>query len=588
VGTWLARVGVALAVYTGLAVWLTWPLADHLATHLPNTWPGSRTDPLLLGWALAHESRALLHAPWTFADGGIFHPTPRSLFYGEAAFGALPTFLPVFAATGNPTLALNLTFIGGVAATAAALHLVGYRLTRSHTAGAIAAATFVTAPWVLWTWVPSAPNYGLLALLPVIALAAAKPAPTTGFALGLALLLVLQGLVSAYIAAATLAPLTVLAVVRLLRREAGGGVALALALALAAAALAVAFAGHALVRAENPDWAHAPSLATLGLPVTHLPWGPLRPPSAGAVVPPVLALVAAGLIVRLVTARDARLEGAAWSAGVVWVLVGLVASVSPRAEFAGTPITLPQATLASWTPIYEVLRVPSRLAVAALIGVALLAAAAFAECARRLRARGVWSAGLAAIVVVSMYASYRRGVMVPPLIAHVPLPTTYPLYRPPAADDPLLPLLAAPGGALVELPAGSGPMLQAEAMYRAIYHHRRILNGYSGHLPGGFGERLALACALPEEGALAALRDTTGLELILVDLAGIGRPSFAPAAYRCPVRGGGVFEEDERARDAWRAAAAGGHPGLELVARDGDRLLFRVRAAGAGRGSARP
>jgi hypothetical protein len=178
---------------------------------------------------------------------------------------------------------------------------------------------------------------------------------------------------------------------------------------------------------------------------------------------------------------------------------------------------------------------------------------------------------------VVMYASYHRGVSVPPIINHVPIPAAYPLWSPSAVDDPLLPLLAEAGGPLLELPAGSGPPFQVQAMYRAIYHHRHILNGYSGYVPSGFRERLALACALPEHGALVALRAATGLELILVDMARIGRVSYAPAEYRCPARGGRVFEEDATARAAWLAAAAGNHPDLDLVARDGNRLLFRVR-----------
>ena len=33
------KAAAALALYAGLAVVLSWPLAAHLGTHLPNTWP---------------------------------------------------------------------------------------------------------------------------------------------------------------------------------------------------------------------------------------------------------------------------------------------------------------------------------------------------------------------------------------------------------------------------------------------------------------------------------------------------------------------------------------------------------------------
>jgi len=60
---------------------------------------------------LSHESRALA-APSTLLDAGIYHPAPRTLFYSTLSAGLLPYFAPTFLLTGNPTLALDLAFLG--------------------------------------------------------------------------------------------------------------------------------------------------------------------------------------------------------------------------------------------------------------------------------------------------------------------------------------------------------------------------------------------------------------------------------------------------------------------------------------------
>ena len=47
------RALLALGFYVVVVVWLTWPLAEHLATHLPATHAACRFDALHLVWALS-------------------------------------------------------------------------------------------------------------------------------------------------------------------------------------------------------------------------------------------------------------------------------------------------------------------------------------------------------------------------------------------------------------------------------------------------------------------------------------------------------------------------------------------------------
>src|SRR5262245_33751889 len=592
------RTGGFLLAYPGLVVWLTWPLAAHLATHLPDTWRGCRFDPLLLGWAWAHQARALVTGPWHLGDADIYHPTPGALFYGESGPGAVPYFAPVFLATGNPTLAVNTTILGCVALTAAALHFVVLRWTRSHLAGFLAAWTFLTTRFVLWTWIPVSPNYAALQYLPLIILLAAASAPGPL----LPLFIVLQGLASPYLAAATAAPLLVLALARLVRRSTrGAGLRLLAIVALGLGILLIVDLPYLRVRLENPGLASQTVWRDVTARPTPLPWGLLAPDAATAIPTTALVLIVAGALALAVRrVRGAAPSGSdhAWAHGALWVVVGVVASLTPIVTWQGRAVQLPQLALAHWAPIYEVIRFPHRLAVAALMGLAILVGLAFSECTRRLRSP-LARALLALLVSAVMYGEYSTGGRFPGVFPLSSLPRSYPLWKPPAADSPLLALLERSAGPVLEVPIGpvhgddssTDAPLQARAMYRSIFHRRPVLNGYSGYWPAAFPERMALVRRLPDPDALAALHDQTGLETILVQTALFGAverelcATLARAgktALRC--------REDVGApeRSAWlELAARGGRDDIRLIARDGDALLFAVTAAQA-RGPAPP
>jgi len=135
---------------------------------------------------------------------------------------------------------------------------------------------------------------------------------------------------------------------------------------------------------------------------------------------------------------------------------------------------------------------------------------------------------------------------------------------PPAVDPAVLSALRGGRGPVVEVPVqvigDGGPMWafarkEAVAMYRSTAHWRPLVNGYSSYWPAGFPERLKLVAALPEPGALAALRAASGVEAILVRL-----PDVPPDA-----------------RIAWLALAdGGGRRDLRLVARGAQDLLFAI------------
>jgi len=563
--------GRAIAVLVGYAaaiVGLTWPLGAHLATHLPDTVLPCRCDTLYMAWILARESRWLATRAVDFTDAGIFYPARQTLFYGDTGFGALPWFLPTFLATGNPTLAVNLVFLGGVALTATAIHLVVRHWTASHAAGFVAGATFLSSSWVLRLFIPSAPSYAVLVYLPVLIAVVAVPSRRVAGTLRALPLVVLQSLTDVvYLAAATFAPLVVLALARILRpstRTAGLGLAAVLALALLA--LAPVYAGHLAVRHTEPFGSPWQAVWVGGWHLT-LPWVPFL---LGPLVLPgvVWLVIVAGLVAHLVRRDGAGDESggkrarAGWLHAGFWAITGFLASLPPELAWQGRPdvtFTLPHLALARWLGIYEIVRVPGRLALASLVGVALLAGLGFGALLGWLPAgiRRLGSVLAGAAVVGTITVGYARAL---------PTPVgAYPLQKAVRPDTAVVTALRGGSGPVLELPIGRGddvpaPNLQARAMYRAIFYDRPLVNGYSSYWPLSFLERMRAAADLPAPAAVAELRRTADLATVVVRLAEM------PEASRAP----------------WFALkGAGGGNGLAFVLRDGTDLVFDVRSAPA-------
>jgi hypothetical protein len=554
-----------LVLYAAIVAWLTWPLAAQLGTHLPNTQMACDFDLPQTAFVLAHETHALTHAPSTFADAPIYHPTPEALYYADAAFGALPFFLPPFLLTGNPALAVNLALLVPAALTALALHLVVHTWTRSHLAGAIAAWTFLTTRWVLWEFAPTAPQYAAVFWFPFIIYMATRP-PTRARDLTLSALIALQSLSSpVYLSAAVMIPIGTIALARLVRTESrGDGLRLLGAMGLAVVALVPVVAGYVAVRVATPNlpnqtyWRWYPQ-------TTSLPWGPFAGQQAATAIPPVaLAVAAAGLVAFLLPWRTwtAPFPRRAFGHAAFWAVAGTLLSLGPRATWHGKPIRIPHTLLAEWVPVYGTLRETARLGIGGLMGLALAAGLGFAACIARLPPRGRGATAVAAFLAVlvggEMYREYAGGGPA----SRTALPAVYPTKRPPAsASDPLVHALVAGDGPVLEVPVGLTkqgciPGYHAHPMYRAIFHRRPLLNGYGGYWPSGFIARMQVVARLPDPAALAALRAETALTTVVVH----------------------VDQLYPQGRIAWQDALEHGAPGLRRIGSYDNAVVFDARA----------
>ena len=566
---------VAFVVYAAIVIWITWPLASQITTHLAVPQPRLLFDTLFTTWSLAWTSHTLSSAPSNLLNANTYYPAEHALLYGPTAFGALPNFAPAFLLTGNPALAINLTLLGGIALTAWTLHFVVVRWTASHLGGLAAASTFLATPWV-WHWVPTVPFYAVLQYLPLIVLFAAKPRHSIGTALALVTLVTVQCLVDPLnLSAAILTTLGLTALYRLSRRDTRSAGLHAIAiLGVSAIVMLPVYYGYLSVAASNPDlkhqtlWAFAapynPLLANyvhwigdLMYIKTQLSWRLLRP--AGPTNIPIaawLAILLGALSVGTTLWRGGFVQARrGWTHAAYWAAMGMLLSMQPVIVAFDHTIWLPHI-LFSVVPSVRV--VWHRLGVIGLIGLSLLAGIALSECAARIGVGGRWRRlcglarlSLAAALVGAMFA--QRFHDAPPY--------------------PTLEAAALRGGSSVvhELRQSRGPLLElplderdskkalphAAAMYRSIFHWRPLLNGYSSYWPAGFAERMAVAERLPEPDALEDLRGETGLAAILVNTRWC-RPN------RCA---------------AWLGLAQrGGRDDLRLVLRDRDVLLFAVSA----------
>lgn len=560
----------AFALYALASAWLTWPLAAHLTTHLPDSSHACRFDTLFTGWLLAYESHWLAGAPHGFAQANIYAPTPDALFYGPTCATALPFFTPVYLATGNPTLALNLLLLGGAALTATSLHLVVRSWTGSHAAGLVAAAALLTNRWLLWEFPPTAPIYALLFYFPVILWLLADPTPSWPRTFVLMMVVVAQELVHfGYIAPSVLGPLTLLAAVRIaFPRTRASGLQLALVVAVGALALAPELLAYRAIQRINPNlpaqtiWSGVPG------PI-DLPSGLIAFLMPTALVPGAFALIGLGAVLAGLRPRRDPLDerrAQAWRQAAFWAVAGTLIALPSTVRVLGHSIPTPRALAVAILPMLDRLRVPARLSLGAYIGLCALAGLAFAECERQLtklgRSRRIATpraqaaSVLSALLLCALFlVEYVRGYG-GPAIVRGRLPAQYRIAQAIDGNSPLIAILRQPGGPLLELPVGpSGllPYAHTRAMYRSIFHWRPLVNGYDSYWPAAFPDRMKLVLALPDEQALAALRADTGLALVLVHTT--------------------ELDPSERAR--WsELAERGERADLRLIARDGDDLLF--------------
>jgi hypothetical protein len=548
--------GAVVLVLGGLAVWMTWPIAAHLGSHVYDpAGIGQRRpdwvhpDVYLTTWIVGWVARLLPTAPWRLFEAPIFFPAPAALAYSEHLLGAAPITVPAYWLGGVTFAHQTLLLATFVLSALAAAALVG-AWTRSAPAALVGGALYAFAPWrfheLHGVHLECAFYLPLAFLLAQRWLAVGRPTDLAGMTLALTA----QALAAYSLAYPTFA--AVLPFVVVLGRATGAAPRRLLAalggIAIAAALVAIVSIPYLRVQASDP--APVPVVST---------WSPenLQRTQAARLASYVdartatyvgtvsLALAAAGIAIGL---RGGRAAAAVAPRPLVAAMLAtalslVLLSLGPHAELLGGR---PLAWLWESVPGLRVFRAPLRFGFLVSLPVAVLGGLAVAGMGRALVRRAsraaVWLA--AGALVAAVCGEVARTIPLRPFPPATADPAVYEwLARQPCPEERC---------AILELPAGAAWEGDAPAVFWTLTHGHSAVNGYSGFAPAAYPLVVSLGAQLPEAVARETLGRLTGARLLLVHRARL------------------TAEE----RDAWDAA------GLPAVARFGDDVVYGMTSDG--------
>lgn len=531
-----------------------------------------RPDAFLVVWILSWSSHALVEQPFELFDANAFHPSEDSLAYTESLLLVAPPYTLLHAATGNPFLALNLlllllTFLnlwGG--------YLLGEWLTGRVDAGILAAVLFAfngyagaqrahvqlqvmflipVALLLLFRWLEERRfRYALLFVLAAVAQS------VTAAYYGVLLLVVAAVVLAGYLAVRRFRP--------------GRGFWPGLLAAGALALLLVAPFVSVYLRLDDQRIYDNPKAALNASDLLTPAFGsllyrgmeqtspaPLRRTSEHRFFPGFLAcgLAAVGLVMAV------GCGGRRTYAALLAVAAAACLVLALGAEAQG--VRLPYAWLREHVPGVNGVRVPARLALAAVFAVGQLAAVGYAGLTERWwrRGRGRLVAAVAtALVAVALLENASR--------------TVHQRFDVLAEAEVNRALAAAPDGAVVELPIalGVGPVaahMEGARLMLSIYDWKPRVNGYSGGYPEGYFRRAQRIDRFPEPDALALLCELDVRYVVLrVDGSESSRPfgeqdaarvlAALPPGASHSEHGGDHLVDLQGWRDAGGCAAAAG------------------------------
>ena len=490
----ISLAGVALAVL------MTWPLAAGM-THVGRTAP-TDADGQYSIWNIAWVAHALLTDPSHLYDANIFFPHRETLAYSEANLleGALA--VPVYWATKNAWLSLNVVCLFAFASAFVCAYLLLVYLWRDRVAAAAGGIMYACCPYVFshLSHIQLLMTGGIPLSLLMLHRVADSPTVNRGIALGVAL--AAQALSCAYygVFAGLLVGygVLVLAAMRSLWRRPAYWTAVVTGAVVAILIVLPFFLPYLRVRAEtgfgrteleairssanlqsyivSGARAHA-WLLDVARHFAH--WEePLFPG---------LMALGFGLAGAWVAGRRWSRDGSSTrEAAILYGSAGLLAF---WASFG------PRAGLYDWLallPIFVFLRAPSRFGLIVVLALAVFASLAIRSMLARIRPER--RRAISALIISAVIAD----LMIAP-IRWFPAPARTPTYaflaglpREPLAEFPFY-------GDRVTFP------LHAQYMLFSTWHWMPLVNGYSDVIPGDFRADAPILQSFPSRDAFLAL-----------------------------------------------------------------------------------
>lgn len=478
------RSWLALALFAGLAVLHTWPLATAPASLSRN----NNDDTILNEWTIAWVAHQAVTDPVHLFDANIFYPDRRTLAYSEhllvpAAMGA-----PLLWAGASPVLVYNVLLLAGFTLTGWATWYVVSRWTGDRAAGILSGVLLAFNAHTLTRLPHLQAQHAEFLPLALLSFDALLTTPRLRHAVRLACWFALQALVSFYLLVFTA---TALGVGLLVRPEDWWGTRARRVLPLLAVAGALATAvvlpslwpykqvglvrslrEVALYSARWRDYLATP--ARLHYSLWSARWfggTALFPGCVG------LALTAVA-IGRGIAFTDRRARMA-----LAFGIAGIALSFGPAMPG--------YAVLYTWVPFLAGIRGAARFGYLAIVGSALLAG--FGLAALRARWRAARWTPVATIAVIAL-------ANLESLVA----PVGYVAPEPISALHNHLPSNAI----VVEFPFYPPDRIFHNARYllESTRHWRPMLNGYSGLVPASYVDHYRELRTFPDARAIDALR----------------------------------------------------------------------------------
>jgi hypothetical protein len=539
----LVRAGALYAVVT---IAMTWPLAVRIGSELPVG-----GDNLYVAWSLAWVAHAALHVPRQLFDGNLFFPIGGGLAFSDPNVSSALLSAPLYYATGNPALLLNVLLLSSFVLCALTACALAREWGATPRVAFACGLFFAFSPlrfshldhvqlYPFW-WTP----LSLLTFDRYLREGRRRYGWLT--ALGI----VLQAYTSVYLAVFQLTALVLLAATAIAcgrvrvgwRRTLGdlwpaAVVGLLLCVPLGRTYLEASHTWGVTRSLEENAYYSAAPYALLSTAPGNVIWGWLLGGFLDPAAPWEKCLFP-GLVTTLLAVLALGVERRAFTVryGALLFVLATVLSLGPFVSIAGAKWSLPYAWSFQWLPPLRALRVPARWALLGSLGLSLAASAGAARLPRRM----FWPVVL--LAVAEAWVS--------------PFPTA---SVPDGGEAPEVYrfLAASSRGPLVELPlatsTGEGFRLEPRRLYWSTLHWRPTVNGYSGYTPAPYRELARLL----DDG-----RSAEALALL--------------AAWNVTTVVAHLDEMDDAARSAWEMPR--GIEGLREIFRDDGTRVFQLFAS---------
>lgn len=523
---------------TLLALSLLRPYTLHLGSGVLNA-----IDPLFYSWNLAHNASAALRGFSGALDTNMFYPLTNTIAYSDTLWAQSIFTNPIIWITGNSILAQNLAILISFPLSAGAMYMLAMYLTKNKIASFISSIMFAFSyprlsqighlPTIWNQWLP----LYILALVQYLDSAKRKH-------MILLFIWYILAISSSIYFGVFLIPITVLVLipdfVRRMQTKTLRSYAALIKTAIPymlpfVVILFVALFPYIRLKVENPEIKRSVDDLT-NLRANPVDYASVLPTSSMKyllktninehVLYPTLTLLFFALLGIIVADKRKRYYAYMFiliSVASYILSLGNEQSFSLGSLSTGT-LKMPYYYLYKWVPIFQIVRVPARFGIFVILSLCALASFGISKIYES--KKYIWILPvLLSLFIVEIWQTNTPFVSIPsqreiPLvyewIKQLPEPvalTEVPIslfYHGDKMESQLY-------RSYSELKQGDVYALETFRIYFSTFHHKKLLNGYSGFLPASYNHYAEILEDFPSEYSIKTIRDI-GITHVIVHL----------------------------------------------------------------------